>query len=271
MTIDLDDVEAITPIDPGDMLGAITAMPQHVRTGFAAGNEAPGMPQADGVTSIVFAGMGGSAIAGDVLRTLARGRLTVPVDVNRGPVLPGLLRSPHARDLFVVLGEHGRDAGRVRRCARARMPDRGDHLRRRTRDPGLRRRAGHRLRARRLRAAGGLRPDRVRHARRGRRGGIAAAVRARSGASGRRTRALDGRARSGRAARRQPREGTGLEPAATASRSSGGPTDGRPRPRRGGRASSTRTRRSWRGHRRCPNSITTRSKGGPPGKGRARS
>ena len=74
MTIDLDDVEAITPIDPGDMLGAITAMPQHVRTGFAAGNEAPGMPQADGVTSIVFAGMGGSAIAGDVLRTLARGR-----------------------------------------------------------------------------------------------------------------------------------------------------------------------------------------------------
>ena len=94
MTIDLDDVEAITPIDPGDMLGAITAMPQHVRTGFAAGNEAPGMPQADGVTSIVFAGMGGSAIAGDVLRTLARDRLTVPVDVNRGPVLP-VFCGPH--------------------------------------------------------------------------------------------------------------------------------------------------------------------------------
>ncbi len=81
-----------------------------------------------------------------------------------GAGAPGLLRSPHARDLFVVLGEHGRDAGCVRRCARARMPDRGDHLRRRTRDPGLRRRAGHRLRARRLRAPGGLRPDRVRHA-----------------------------------------------------------------------------------------------------------
>jgi glucose/mannose-6-phosphate isomerase len=94
VTIDLDDVEAIHPNDPGDMLGAIAAMPQHVRTGFAAGNEAPGLPQADGVTAIVFAGMGGSAIAGDVLRTLARDRLTVPVDVNRGPVLP-VFCGPH--------------------------------------------------------------------------------------------------------------------------------------------------------------------------------
>ncbi len=40
------------------------------------------------VTSIVFCGMGGSAVAGDVLRSVFRDRLDTPVEVNRSPVLP---------------------------------------------------------------------------------------------------------------------------------------------------------------------------------------
>src|SRR5206468_12177780 len=42
----------------------------------------------DGVTSIVFCGMGSSAIPGEVVRALFRERLGVPVDVSRGSILP---------------------------------------------------------------------------------------------------------------------------------------------------------------------------------------
>jgi glucose/mannose-6-phosphate isomerase len=52
------------------------------------------MPQADGVTSIVFAGMGGSAIAGDVLRTLAREPPHRSGRRQPGPVLP-VFCGPH--------------------------------------------------------------------------------------------------------------------------------------------------------------------------------
>jgi glucose/mannose-6-phosphate isomerase len=91
---DLDDVQELHRLDPGGMLGAIRSMPDHVRVGYSAGIDATGLPEADGVTAIVFAGMGGSAIAGDVLRTLPRDRLTVPVDVNRSPTLP-VFCGPH--------------------------------------------------------------------------------------------------------------------------------------------------------------------------------
>ena len=40
------------------------------------------------VTAIVFCGMGGSAVAGDVLRAVFRDRLHIPIEVNRSPVLP---------------------------------------------------------------------------------------------------------------------------------------------------------------------------------------
>jgi glucose/mannose-6-phosphate isomerase len=94
MIVDLDDREALERGDPGDMLGAIGSLSEHVRAGYRVGSTTDTLPEADGVTSIVFCGMGGSAIAGDVLRTLPRDRLTVPVDVNRGPALP-VFCGPH--------------------------------------------------------------------------------------------------------------------------------------------------------------------------------
>jgi glucose/mannose-6-phosphate isomerase len=86
--VDLDDVQALRAGDPGDMLGAISAMPQHARTGYEAGLAASDLPSLDGVTSVTYCGMGGSGIAGDVLGALFRGRLGVPVEVNRSPELP---------------------------------------------------------------------------------------------------------------------------------------------------------------------------------------
>ena len=78
----------MTRADPGGMLDAVTALPDHCLTGYRAGRQARDLPDADGVTSIVVVGMGGSAIAGDVLAALAAPRLWIPVQVVRGGELP---------------------------------------------------------------------------------------------------------------------------------------------------------------------------------------
>jgi glucose/mannose-6-phosphate isomerase len=86
--IDLDDRAALSRADPGGMLDAVTALPDHCRDGYRAGRAALDLPDADGVTSIVVVGMGGSAVAGDVLAALASPRLRIPVQVVRGGELP---------------------------------------------------------------------------------------------------------------------------------------------------------------------------------------
>jgi glucose/mannose-6-phosphate isomerase len=75
-------------LDADDMLGTVAALGSHVSAGYDAGRATAGLPALDGVTSVVFCGMGGSAVAGDVLRQTFRDRLPVPVDVNRSPTLP---------------------------------------------------------------------------------------------------------------------------------------------------------------------------------------
>jgi len=86
--VDLDDAAAIAALDTGDMLGTVAALGEHIEAGYASGLATTGLPSLDGVTSVVFCGMGGSAVAGDVLRQTFRERLSVPVDVNRTPLLP---------------------------------------------------------------------------------------------------------------------------------------------------------------------------------------
>lgn len=86
--IDLDDAAALRAADPQGMLGVVAELPAQCREGYALGRGASGLPSADGVTSIVFCGMGGSAIAGDVIRALAWDRLPIPVNVVRTPELP---------------------------------------------------------------------------------------------------------------------------------------------------------------------------------------
>lgn len=88
MTVDLDDVQALRGFDPGDMLGAVASMPTHASVAYRTGLDAGSLPSLDGITAVSYCGMGGSAIAGDVLRALFRDRLGVPVDVNRSPELP---------------------------------------------------------------------------------------------------------------------------------------------------------------------------------------
>jgi glucose/mannose-6-phosphate isomerase len=88
MTVDLDDAGAVRDHDPGGMLVAIERLGSHCREGYANGCAATGLPDLAEVRTVVVCGMGGSAVAGDVLRSVFRDRLGVPVEVNRSPELP---------------------------------------------------------------------------------------------------------------------------------------------------------------------------------------
>ena len=93
--IDLDDVRAVREQDPGAMFEAVAEFGSHCRGGYSNGAEAQGLPDLADVRGVVVCGMGGSAVAGDVLRSVFRDRLGVPVEVNRSPELPEHA-GPHA-------------------------------------------------------------------------------------------------------------------------------------------------------------------------------
>lgn len=85
---DLDDPQSLRLADPQGMLAAALALPRDCRSAYDSSRLAAGLPDARGVTSIVFSGMGGSAVSGDVVRSVFRERLGIPIEVNRSPVLP---------------------------------------------------------------------------------------------------------------------------------------------------------------------------------------
>jgi len=84
----LDDRAALRAADPSGMLDIVTGLGAQCREGYALGLGARPLPEADGITSIAFCGMGGSAIAGDVVAALAAPRLRFPIAVVRTPRLP---------------------------------------------------------------------------------------------------------------------------------------------------------------------------------------
>jgi len=86
---DLDDIARLRELDRSDMLGAVASLPDQARTSYAVGRALDTLPSLDGVAAVTYCGMGGSAVAGDVLRSLFRARLGVPIEVNRSPDLPG--------------------------------------------------------------------------------------------------------------------------------------------------------------------------------------
>jgi glucose/mannose-6-phosphate isomerase len=84
----LDDRAALRAADPSGMLDTVTGLGAQCREGYALGLVARPLPEAAGITSIVVCGMGGSAIAGDVIAVLAAPRLRFPIAVVRTPELP---------------------------------------------------------------------------------------------------------------------------------------------------------------------------------------
>ena len=120
----LDDERTLLAGDPSGMLRAVASLPRQCAEGYRLAISAPDLPTAEGVQNVAVCGMGGSAVAGDVLRALAATRIGVPVQVVRSPELPEWCQ-PHARRRLQLLGGHGRDARVPRGGGPARVQGRG--------------------------------------------------------------------------------------------------------------------------------------------------
>src|SRR5438132_4131061 len=84
----LDDRDGMGALDPGRALEQAGGLGRQLRRGYRTGRDAPGLPMGDGLRAIVVCGMGGSGVAGDVLRGLYADRIPVPIVVNKGYGLP---------------------------------------------------------------------------------------------------------------------------------------------------------------------------------------
>jgi glucose/mannose-6-phosphate isomerase len=80
------------------MLGHLAGLGGQLERGFVAARETADLPAGVSVRNVVVCGMGGSGIAGDVLRSLYQDRSRVPIIVSKGYVLPEFV----GRDTIVV-------------------------------------------------------------------------------------------------------------------------------------------------------------------------
>lgn len=86
--IDLDNWTLFQKIDPDDMLGRIAELPQQCHDAWANVQSLELPPKHRQVNKIVVLGMGGSAIGGDLLRTLAEPECALPIVTNRDYTVP---------------------------------------------------------------------------------------------------------------------------------------------------------------------------------------
>lgn len=98
----LDDDVRLREVDRSGMADLIASLPDDMEALLKG--RAPEAPAVREVSNIVFSGMGGSAIGGDIVRTWLAPALGMPVEVNRGYGLP-----PHAGPgtLFVSVSFSG--------------------------------------------------------------------------------------------------------------------------------------------------------------------
>lgn len=85
----LDDLTQIKAIDPDNMYGAIAGLPEQIRKAVAIGESVNlAINRYRGVTNIIICGMGGSAIGGDLARSLLADSLSAPIHICRNYRLP---------------------------------------------------------------------------------------------------------------------------------------------------------------------------------------
>lgn len=80
----LDDVVGMRSMDPTDLQGQLFAFPDQLE--WSSGVK---FPKIEGARNVVICGVGGSAIAGDVLFDLVVPTMSVPLSVSRDVTLPG--------------------------------------------------------------------------------------------------------------------------------------------------------------------------------------
>ena len=77
--------------DSEDMLGATAGLPEQLENSALAATEVADLPSSDGLGAIVVLGMGGSGVAGEILRAIGRHQLRLPVVLVRDYALPSFV------------------------------------------------------------------------------------------------------------------------------------------------------------------------------------
>ncbi|MEA3493335.1 MAG: bifunctional phosphoglucose/phosphomannose isomerase [Candidatus Margulisiibacteriota bacterium] len=72
------------------MLDVIARMPEMLLDALER-SKAVSLPKIENIRQIVFAGMGGSAVSGDIISDLLRDKIDIPIYVNRGYKLPNFI------------------------------------------------------------------------------------------------------------------------------------------------------------------------------------
>ena len=84
--------ESVRKIDVAGMADAIAGMGSHITDAVSLVNAAlknATLPSKDSVENIVVAGLGGSAIGGDLVRSYLLPKIETPLTINRTYALPG--------------------------------------------------------------------------------------------------------------------------------------------------------------------------------------
>lgn len=89
----MDEISALMEkLDPSGMMGHIRSMPHHLEEGVDIGERVPLQSlEAETFYSIIVSGMGGSAIAGDLIRSYLKDDIQIPFQVQRHYRLPGFI------------------------------------------------------------------------------------------------------------------------------------------------------------------------------------
>ena len=75
-------------VDPKNMYKSIYEFPDHITAAITIGESLSLNKQYPGIRNVVVAGMGGSAIGGDVVRILVKNEIEIPMVVSRNYTLP---------------------------------------------------------------------------------------------------------------------------------------------------------------------------------------
>lgn len=88
MQLDLDDPKTLSKLDPEGMTDLIVGLPEQIEEAYDIGMKAEVPGEYADVGTVVISGLGGSAIGGDLLRSLTLAESRVPVFVNRDYGIP---------------------------------------------------------------------------------------------------------------------------------------------------------------------------------------
>ncbi len=87
----LDKPNLLHESDPQDMLVRISELPQQCRDAWANAQSLQLPAEYRQAEAVIILGMGGSAIGGDLLRTLLESECPVPITVNRDYTVPAFV------------------------------------------------------------------------------------------------------------------------------------------------------------------------------------